>query len=214
MGILGYIAANWSTLGPQTATHLQIVAIAIAISAVVGIGTGILAARWQPLASVALFITSLLLTIPSFALFGVLAIWLGIGSRPVELGLILYALLPILRNTRVGILAIDPAVVEAARGMGMRPVQVLLSIELPLAVPLIVAGLRQSTVMVVAIATVGAVVGANDLGQPILFGLRGSDRTAIYSGVIPVAVMGVLADALFAALQRFLQRGRLAVETA
>lgn len=214
MGILAYIVANWSTLGPQTATHLQIVAVSIVVAAVVGIGVGIWAARWQALASVALFITSLLLTIPSFALFGVLAIWLGIGSRPVEIGLILYALLPILRNTRVGILAVDPAVVEAARGMGMRPFQVLLGIELPLAVPLIVAGLRQSTVMVVAIATVGAVVGANDLGQPILFGLRGSDRTAIYSGVIPVAVIGILADALFAALQRFLQRGRLAVEAA
>jgi osmoprotectant transport system permease protein len=167
------------------------------------------AARSPRFAGVAVAVTGAILTIPSFALFGVLAIWLGIGNRPVEIGLILYALLPILRNTMVGIQRVDPAVVEAAQGMGMGPLQVLLSVELPLAVPVIVAGLRQSTVMVVAIATVGAAVGANDLGQPIFAGLRGSDRAAILSGVLPVAGIGLLADVLLGAAQRLLSRGRL-----
>ena len=152
--------------------------------------------------------TSGILTIPSFALFGVLAIWFGIGNLPVEIGLVLYALLPILRNTETGIRAVDPSIVEAAAGMGMRRSQVLVRIELPLALPLIIAGLRQATVLVVAIATVGAAVGSNNLGQPIFAGIRGSNRYAILSGVIPVAVIGIAADAGLGGIARLLSRGR------
>jgi osmoprotectant transport system permease protein len=139
-----------------------------------------------------------------------LTILLGIGNPAVELGLALYALLPIVRNTRTGLGAVDPAVVEAARGMGMSPAQVLLRVELPLALPVIVGGLRQATVMVVAIATVGATVGANDLGQPLLEGIRANDRDAIFAGALLVGALGVSADALLAALERGLSRGRTA----
>jgi osmoprotectant transport system permease protein len=148
------------------------------------------------------------LTIPSFALFGALAIWMGIGNLPVEAGLVLYALLPILRNTETGLRGVNPAIVEAARGMGMSPGQVLTRIELPLALPLIIAGLRQASVLVVAIATVGAAVGSNNLGQPILAGIRGSDRFAILSGVLPVVAVGILADLGLGSLARALGLGR------
>lgn len=214
MSLLGYIADNWDTLGPQVRTHLQIVAISMAVAAFLGLLLGVAAARSGRVARPALAVTAAILTVPSFALFGVLAIWLGIGNRPVEIGLILYALLPILRNTMVGIRGIDPALAEAARGMGMRRRQVLLAVELPLALPVIVAGVRQSTVMVIAIATVGAAVGANDLGQPIFAGIRGSDNAAILSGVLPVSAIGLLADALLAAAQRLLGGGRAATEAA
>ncbi len=180
----------------------------MAAATVAGLTTGVLAARRPRLESAALGVTGVILTLPSFALFGMLTILLGIGNPAVELGLALYALLPIIRNTRTGLGAVDPAVVEAARGMGMSPAQVLLRVELPLALPVIVAGLRQATVMVVAIATVGATVGANDLGQPLLEGIRGNDRDAIFAGALLVGGLGVSADALLAALERGLSRGR------
>jgi osmoprotectant transport system permease protein len=127
--------------------------------------------------------------------------------------LILYALLPIIRNTREGIVAVDPAVAEAARGMGMSREQVLRRVELPLAVPVILAGLRQATVMIVAVATVGAAVGANDLGQPIFAALGRSTGTIdrVLAGVIPVALIGIFADTALAAVQRTLSKGRVAV---
>jgi osmoprotectant transport system permease protein len=210
MGILSYLGQNWTTLGPEVKTHLEIVVVAMVVATVIGLFLGILSARSARVAGVALSVTGTLLTIPSFALFGVLAISFGIGNRPVVVGLILYALLPILRNTMVGIQAVDPAVLEAARGMGMRQRQILRRVELPLALPVILGGLRQATVMIVAIATVGAAVGANNLGQPIFAGIRDTNRLEIISGIIPAAVLGLLADAVLGGMQRALQRGRLA----
>ena len=194
-------------------THLQIVAICVAVASAIGVGLGIATARSPRLATVVLAVTSTILTIPSFALFGILSIWIGLGNPPVEVGLILYALLPITRNTRSGILAVDPAVVEAARGMGMSRRQVLLRVELPLAVPVVLGGIRQATVMVVAIATVGAAVGANDLGQPIFAAIGRSagavDR--VLAAILPVAALGIVADLVLAAIQRALAHGRVAV---
>lgn len=214
MGFLRYMADNWDVLRPEIVTHLEIVVVAIVVATTLGLLLGVVAARSEPFAAVAIAIASTLLTIPSFALFGALTIWLGIGNRPVIIGLILYALLPILRNTRTGLRAVDPAILEAAQGMGMRRRQVLTGVELPLALPLIVTGVRQSTVLVVAIATVGAAVGANDLGQPILEGIRGTNRDAILSGALPVAGIGILADLVLDGVQRALAHGRSALETA
>lgn len=213
MSVFRYIADNWDTLGPQIETHLLIVAISIAIAAAVGLVLGVGAARSSWFGTVVLAVTSTLITLPSFALFGLLSIWVGLGNPPVIAGLALYALLPITRNTRAGILAVDPAVVEAARGMGMSGAQLLARVELPLAVPVILAGLRQATVLVVAIATVGATVGSNDLGQPILAAIGRSTGTldAVLAGIIPVAAIGILADLVLAALERVLSHGRVAV---
>jgi osmoprotectant transport system permease protein len=213
MSTLRYIVDNWDTLGPQVATHLEIVGICVAIASALGLALGVLAARSDRFAAVVLAVTSTILTVPSFALFGLLSIWFGLGNPPVIVGLILYALLPIIRNTREGIVAVDPAVAEAARGMGMSREQVLRRVELPLAVPVILAGLRQATVMIVAVATVGAAVGANDLGQPIFAALGRSTGTIdrVLAGVIPVALIGIFADTALAAVQRTLSKGRVAV---
>ena len=213
MGTFRYIVDHWDTLGPQVVTHLLIVGISIAVATVVGLALGVASARSRRVGTVVLAVTSTLITIPSFALFGLLTIWVGLANPPVIVGLVLYALLPITRNTRTGILSVDPAVVEAARGMGMNGAEVLTRVELPLAVPVILAGLRQATVMIVAIATVGATVGANDLGQPILsaIGRSGGTIDVVLAGVIPVALIGLLADTVLAAVQRSLSRGRVAV---
>ena len=116
-------------------------------------------------------------------------------------------------TSRAGIVAVAPAVVEAARGMGMNPAQVLTRVELPLAVPVILGGLRQATVMIVAIATVGAAVGVNDLGVPI-FGAVSRDTGTleqVLAGIIPVALIGIIADLVLAAVQRGLSGGRVTV---
>jgi osmoprotectant transport system permease protein len=210
---LRYILDNWDTLGPQVVIHLEIVAICMVVAGALGLGLGVLASRSERFATFILAVTSTILTVPSFALFGLLSIWFGLGNPPVIIGLILYALLPIVRNTRAGIVAVAPAVVEAARGMGMSRLQVLTRVELPLAVPVILAGLRQATVMIIAIATVGAAVGANDLGQPIFAALTRDTGTLeqVLAGIIPVALIGIIADVVLAAVQRALSRGRVTV---
>ena len=211
MSTLRYIADNWDTIGPEIGTHLQIVALCMAIAIVVGLGLGVAAARDERVAAVALTVTSTIITIPSFALFGLLTIWFGLGNEPVILGLALYALLPIVRNTRTGLRAVRPEVVEAARGMGMRPTQMLFRVELPLALPVILGGIRQATVMVVAIASVGAAVGADDLGRPILsaVGRSSGSYERLLAGVLPIAAMGIFVDATLATAQFLLRRGRI-----
>ena len=209
MSIITYIVDNWGTLGPQVVTHIEIVAMSMAAAALIGLILGVFAARSERFSTLILGVTSTLLTVPSFALFGLLSIWVGLGNPPVIVGLVLYALLPVVRNTATGIRAVDPAVTEAARGMGMSPIQVLARVEMPLAAPAILGGLRQATVMVVAIATVGATVGADDLGQPILEALGRSSGTLaqVLAGVIPVALIGLIADLVLAGIQRALSRG-------
>ena len=213
MSVFQYISDNWSSIEPQIVTHLEIVGECIAITSAVGLGLGIAAARSEALSTVIMAVTSTILTVPSFALFGLLSIWLGLANPPVIVGLVLYGLLPVTRNTRAGIKAVDPAVVETARGMGMSPQQVLLKVELPLAVPVVLGGIRQATVMIVAIATVGATVGVNDLGQTIISAIGRSTGTldAVLAGIIPVAAIGILADLILAGIQRALSRGRVSV---
>jgi osmoprotectant transport system permease protein len=213
VSVFQYVAANWDSIEPQIVTHLEIVGECIAITSLIGLGLGIAAARSEPLSTVILAVTSTILTVPSFALFGLLSIWFGLANPPVIVGLILYGLLPVTRNTRAGIKAVDPAVVESARGMGMNRRQVLFRVELPLAVPVVLGGIRQSTVMIVAIATVGATVGVNDLGQTILSAIGRSTGTldAVLAGIIPVAAIGILADLILAGIQRLLSRGRVSV---
>jgi len=213
VSVFQYISANWDLIGPQIATHLEIVGECIVITSLIGLGLGIAAARSEPLSTFILAVTSTILTVPSFALFGLLSIWFGLANPPVIIGLVMYGLLPVTRNTRAGIKTVDPAVVESARGMGMNPWQVLRKVELPLAVPVVLGGIRQATVMIVAIATVGATVGVNDLGQTILAAIGRSTGTldAVLAGILPVAAIGILADIVLAAIQRALSRGRVSV---
>ena len=206
MDLLRYFVDNWPTLGPQIVTHIEIVAVSMAAAALIGLFLGVVAARSERFSSLILSVTSIILTVPSFALFGLLSIWVGLGNPPVVIGLVLYALLPVVRNTSAGIRAVDPAVTEAARGMGMNPSQLLRRVELPLAAPVILGGIRQATVMVVAIATVGATVGVDDLGQGILeaLGRSGGTLVQILAGVLPVAMIGLVADGVLAVAQRAL----------
>jgi osmoprotectant transport system permease protein len=218
MDLIRFILDNRDSLIPQAMDHLQIVLVTMVISGTTGLTLGILAARSRRLGEIVLAVASTLLTIPSFALFSVLttlfiALGMQIGDPPVIAGLVLYAQLPIIRNTRAGIIAVSPSVLESARAMGMTSRQVLTRVELPLALPVILGGLRQATVMIVAIATVGAAVGSPNLGRPIVDTLqRSGSSLPILAGITAVAVIGIGADTILGAVQRLLSRGRITPE--
>jgi osmoprotectant transport system permease protein len=157
---------------------------------------------------VALGIASVFQTIPSLALFGFLIpipFIGGIGKRTAVVALVLYALLPILRNTYVGLTGIDPAVLEAATAMGMTPWQVMWRVRLPLALSVILAGIRTATVITIGVATIAAAIGAGGLGTFIFRGVAMVSDAVILAGAIPAALLALLADGLLALLERRLR---------
>ena len=182
---------------PLTLEHLWLVLIAIGVAALVAIPGAIVLTRRAGLRSVMLGIASILQTIPSLALFGFLLplpFIGGIGRHTAIVALCLYALLPILRNTLVGILGVDPAVRESAVAMGMTPGQILWQVELPLAVPAILAGLRIATVATIGTATVAAAIGAGGLGVFIFRGIATVDTATVLAGAVPAAILALVAD--------------------
>jgi osmoprotectant transport system permease protein len=180
-----------------TGQHLFLVLISIAVAIVIAVPLGILISRRERLRSPILAFANVMQTIPSLALFGFLIpvpLIGGIGKRTAIVALILYALLPILRNTLVGIQSIDPAVRESAVAMGMTPRQLLWQVELPLASRTLIAGIRVATVTTIGTATIAAAIGGGGLGVFIFRGIASVDSTEILAGAIPAACMALLAD--------------------
>ncbi len=191
-----------------TVAHLTLVAIAMAIAIAIAVPLGMVIVRRPTLRNVALGVTSVLQTIPSLALFGFLIpipFIGGIGRRTAVVALVLYALLPILRNTYVGLTGIDPAVLQAAEAMGMTQAQILWRVRLPLALPVILAGIRTATVITIGVATIAAAIGAGGLGTFIFRGVAMVSNAVILAGAIPAAILAILADILLAALERRLK---------
>jgi osmoprotectant transport system substrate-binding protein/osmoprotectant transport system permease protein len=193
--------------------HLVLVLAATAAAVAVGVPVGILLTRRPRLARVTLATAGILQTIPSLALFGFLIplpFVGGIGARTAIVALIVYALLPILRNTYAGIRQVDPAVVEAATAMGMTPGQRLRMVEIPLALPVILAGVRIAAVVSVGTATIAAAIGAGGLGTYVFRGLATMDTRLILAGAIPAALLAVIADGLLARVERSRRPARAA----
>ncbi|WP_375479127.1 ABC transporter permease [uncultured Nostoc sp.] len=181
----------------HTLEHLFLVGIAIGIAILVGIPLGILITRKTYLRQPILGIANILQTIPSLALFGLLIpvpIIGGIGAVPAIVALTVYSLLPIIRNTYTGITSIDPAIREAGRGMGMTDRQLLLQVEIPLAMGVILAGVRVATVIAIGIATIAAAIGAGGLGVFIFRGISVVNDQLILAGAVPAATIALLAD--------------------
>jgi osmoprotectant transport system permease protein len=189
-------------LGQQTITHIGLTFSALFIAVLIGLPLGILIARKQKLAGGVLGFAGVLQTIPSIALLGFLIPLLGIGVVPAIAALFLYALLPIIRNTYIGIKEVDAAVVDAAKGMGMTPAQILLQVQLPLALPVILAGVRTATVINVGVATLAAYIAAGGLGEFIFGGIALNNTNMILAGAIPAALLAILFDYLLSLLQR------------
>jgi osmoprotectant transport system permease protein len=191
-----------------TLEHLALVAIAMAFAILIGVPVGMFVVHRPALRRLALGIASILQTIPSLALFGFLIpipFIGGIGRRTAIVALVLYALLPILRNTYVGLTGIDPAVLEAAEAMGMTNAQILLRVRLPLALAVILAGIRTATVITIGIATIAAAIGAGGLGTFIFRGVAMVSDAVILAGAIPAALLAILADLLLGLLERKLK---------
>ena len=181
----------------HTLEHLFLVGIAIGIAILIGIPLGILITRKTYLRQPIIGIANILQTIPSLALFGLLIpvpIIGGIGAVPAIVALTVYSLLPIIRNTYTGITGVDPAIREAGRGMGMTDRQLLLQVEIPLALGVILAGVRVATVIAIGIATIAAAIGAGGLGVFIFRGISVVNNQLILAGAVPAAAIALLAD--------------------
>jgi osmoprotectant transport system permease protein len=194
-----------------TGEHIWLVGITMLLAVAIGVPLGILVARRPWLAKPILGTANIAETIPSLALFGFLlpVPWLGArADRLAIVALTLYALLPIIRNTAAGIVSVDPAVREAARGMGMTERQILFHVELPLSFSTILAGIRVATVLTIGIATIAAAVGSGGLGEFIFRGLAMVNDPLILAGAIPAALLALGADFLLGTLERRVRPAR------
>src|SRR5215470_10421259 len=200
-----FLQQNWPELLTLTRQHILLVIVSIAIAVVIGVPTGILLTRYKPLRTPILGIANIMQTIPSLALFGFLIplpFIGGIGARTALVALVLYSLLPIIRNTVTGVLGVEPSVREAAIAMGMTDGQVLRQVELPLAMGVIVTGIRVATVIAVGVTTIAAAVGAGGLGVYIFRGLRQYDNNLLLAGALSAAVLALEADLFLGLLER------------
>ena len=185
---------NRSELVRQVFRHLLLVVASLGAAMVVAVPTGVVLERRRALAGTTLRVAGILQTIPSIALLAFMIPVFGIGAVPAVVALFLYSLLPILRNTYTGIIEAPPNAVDAGRALGMTEWQLLARIRLPLAAPVIMAGIRTAAVINVGTATLAAFIGAGGLGDPIVAGLALSDPVMILSGAVPAAVLALLVD--------------------
>ena len=207
MNFLEYLGDQWGDLVELGVDHVVIVGIAVLIDTVVGVALGIATYRSARASELVIAVTGTFLTIPSLALFPLfIVLGLGLGFTPVLLGLILYGLLPIVRNTIVGLREVDPAVVESAQGMGMGRNRRLLQIELPLAWPVVLTGLRVSTLIIIGIAAIGAFVNGPGLGNDIFTGLAriGTPNAVnlVLGGMLGIVVLAIMFDSFYILVTR------------
>jgi len=208
VSFIEYLTYTWDDLLETGIGHMVAVLISLGIATVIGITFGVLTYRRPAASQVALAVASTILTIPSFSLFGLaIAIGLGLGYAPTIVVLSAYAILAILRNTITGLRSVDPAITESAKGMGMSDWQQLTRIELPMAWPVIMAGIRVSALLILGIATIAAYVGGPGFGEDIFTGLStlGSVNSVnlVLSGMLGVMVLALLFEVLFTILGRF-----------
>ena len=204
-GLAAYFWERRGEIGALALQHLWLVVISTALAVAVGLPLGVALTRRPRLARPVLGLASVVQTIPSLALFGFLIplpLIGGIGARTAIVALVVYALLPILRNTHAGITSVDPATVEAAVGLGMTPGERLRLVELPLALPVVLAGVRIAAVVSIGLATIAAAIGAGGLGVLIYRGIATVDDRLILAGAVPAALLALAVDGALGLLER------------
>lgn len=182
--------------------HIQISFIALLIATIIAVPLGILLTKTKKISEIVMNIAAVLQTIPSLALLGLMIPIFGIGRVPAIIALVVYALLPILRNTYTGIEEVDPSLVEAAKGIGMKPFRRLTKVELPIATPVIMAGIRTAMVLIIGTATLAALIGAGGLGDLILLGIDRNDSSLILIGAIPAALLAIIFDLILRYMEK------------
>ena len=199
METLAFILHNLPAIGQRTLEHVSIVGVAVSLAVLTGVPIGIAITQNKRAAEIVLYIAAMIMTIPSIALFGVMIPLLslvgqGIGYVPAVIAVLLYSQLPIIRNTYTAISNVDPALREAARGMGMGSLQRLRQVELPLAVPVIMAGVRIAVVINIGITAIATYIGAGGLGSFISRGISQTDSRQLITGAMAVSFLAIVAD--------------------
>jgi osmoprotectant transport system permease protein len=188
------VTKRWDAILSGTQEHLFLSFVSIAIASLIAVPLGILLTRNQKAAETVIGVTGIFQTIPSLALLAFMLPIFGIGTTPAIIALTVYALLPILRNTYTGILGVEKSAVEAGKGMGMTSFQILYMVELPLSLPIIMAGIRTATVLTIGVAALAAFIGAGGLGDLIFRGLQMMRNELVLAGAIPAALLAIFFD--------------------
>ncbi|MGX1740097.1 ABC transporter permease [Bosea sp. NPDC055353] len=207
MDILNYIIDNWGLIATRTGEHVAIVGVAVALAIATGVPIGVAITQNRRVADAVLYAASIMITIPSIALFGMMIpvlslIGHGIGYLPAVIAVLLYSQLPIIRNTYASVSNIDPALREAARGMGLTRGQRLREVELPIALPVIMAGVRVAVVMNIGVTAIATYIGAGGLGAFIARGISQTDPRQLVTGALAVSILAVVADLALLGLQK------------
>lgn len=205
---MNYLLQNPEKVLSLTLDHIYISAAAVLLSVLIGVPIGILLTRMRFLQGIVLGIAGVMYTIPALALFALLIPFFGLGFKPTMVALILYSQLAIIRNTVSGIETINPSIIEAATGMGMSGRQLLLMVQIPLGLPVLMAGIRMITVMAIGVATIASYIGAGGLGDLIFDGIFTLDTDKIISGALPICLLALLSDLMLVKLQRRLEHWR------
>jgi len=201
-----FVLSHLTEIAQHTFEHIGLTLVALVIAIIIGLPLGVSLTRYRKASNIVLGGIGVIQTIPSIALLGFLLPFLGIGPTPAIVALFLYALLPIVRNTFTGIEEVEPSVTEAARGMGMSDMQILRKVELPLAAPVIFAGIRTATVINVGVATLCALIASGGLGQFIFRGIALNNMNMILAGAIPAAILALFFDLILALIQKYINQ--------
>ncbi len=188
----------------NTLTHLQLTGIALLLACAIAVPVALLLSRFDRPARALLYVSGLIQTVPALALLALLIPLVGLGETPAIIALFLYSLLPIVRNTLTGLFSVDPLVREVATGMGLTGAQQLWHIELPLAMPTLLAGVKTAAIVSIGTATLAAFVGAGGLGEPIITGLNLNDHALILEGALPAAALAIAVELIFEWVERSL----------
>ncbi len=204
MNFFEFFTYRLDEIGEALVKHIQITAMAVGLAILIGVPLGILITKKKKLANIVINITNTFQTLPSLALFGLIIPILGIGLVPSVFVLFLYALLPIIKNTYIGINNVDLASIEAGRGMGMKKSQILTMVEIPLALPVIMGGIRISTVINIGTATIAALIGAGGLGDFIFKGISMNSNNMILTGAVLTALLAISVDFILGKIEKAL----------
>ena len=212
--LLQFIANPNNTYGEHTIAYIRLCAISIVLAIIIGVVIGIAVARQPVAAFVAVNLSGLMRAIPAIAFLVVVLPYLGLGFTPALIALTILGVPPILLNTYTGIRGIDPATIDAARGMGMTQVQIITRIQAPLVLPIIAAGVRTAATQIIATATLAGIIGAGGYGEYIYSGLYQLDNVQILAGALPVAVLAIAVEIILSQVQRVLTPEGLRIEAA
>ncbi|MBY0223984.1 ABC transporter permease [Mammaliicoccus sciuri] len=204
--LMQYIMNNQSELLALTVEHILLVIYGVVLAFIVGVPLAILAVKIPRLAPVILSVANILQNVPSLAMLAILMLYFGLGNTAVIIGLFFYSLLPIIRNTYVGLQEVSGSLLDAGKGVGMNSFQLLTKVQIPLSLPFIVAGLRVAAVIAVGVASIAPYIGGGGLGKEIVSGIAQRSDIKILAGAIPAALLAILADYLLGFVEKYTKK--------